>query len=209
VGTTERREREKVELRGKILDAARELFAEHGYEAVTMRKIAEKIEYSATAIYLHFKDKDELIQELCAHDFLAFSQQFVSVVGIDDPIERMRVAGRIYVDFALQHPNHYRLMFMTPHPQAPPPEALERRGDPRRDAYAFLRELIDGAMKAKLLKKHLKDVDLVVQTVWASIHGVVSLEIAMTCNKDEWIDWAPVKKRIELMFETLLHGLLR
>jgi len=209
VGTTERREREKVELRGKILDAARELFAEHGYEAVTMRKIAEKIEYSATAIYLHFKDKDELIQELCAHDFLAFSQQFVSVVGIDDPIERMRVAGRIYVQFALQHPNHYRLMFMTPHPQRPTAEALERRGDPRRDAYALLRELIDAAMKAKLLKKHLKDVDLVVQTVWASIHGVVSLEIAMTGNKDEWIDWAPVQKRIELMFETLLHGLLR
>ncbi|HZV02102.1 MAG TPA: TetR/AcrR family transcriptional regulator [Planctomycetota bacterium] len=209
MGTTERREREKVELRGKILDAARELFAEHGYEAVTMRKIAEKIEYSATAIYLHFKDKDELIQELCAHDFLAFSQQFVSVVGIDDPIERMRVAGRIYVQFALQHPNHYRLMFMTPHPQRPTAEALERRGDPRRDAYALLRELIDAAMKAKLLKKHLKDVDLVVQTVWASIHGVVSLEIAMTGNKDEWIDWAPVQKRIELMFETLLHGLLR
>src|ERR1700751_6037572 len=58
LGTTERRERERQELRSRILDAARELFAEQGYDAVTMRGIAERIEYSPTAIYFHFKDKE-------------------------------------------------------------------------------------------------------------------------------------------------------
>ena len=58
MGSNERRERERLELRQLILDAARELFVEEGYDAVTMRRIAEKIEYTPTTIYLHFKDPD-------------------------------------------------------------------------------------------------------------------------------------------------------
>ncbi len=79
MGTVERREREKQELRTRILDAARELFAELGYEAVTMRKIAERIEYSPTAIYFHFKDKDALMRELCEMDFSTLAQQFRTI----------------------------------------------------------------------------------------------------------------------------------
>jgi AcrR family transcriptional regulator len=62
----QRREREKVETRRKILDAARELFALDGYDAVTMRAIADRIEYTPTAIYFHFRDKGELIERLCS-----------------------------------------------------------------------------------------------------------------------------------------------
>ena len=69
MGITERREREKEEIRNKILDAARDLFAREGYEAVTMRRIAEAIEYSPTTIYIHFEDKDDLVLALCHEDF--------------------------------------------------------------------------------------------------------------------------------------------
>ena len=69
MGVQERREREKKELKQEILDAARDLFVREGFENVSMRKIAEKIEYSPTAIYLHFKDKEALVHELCLHDF--------------------------------------------------------------------------------------------------------------------------------------------
>jgi len=62
MGVKERREREKTETREIILDAARELFLAEGYEGVSMRKVAEKIEYSPTAIYIHFKDKDDLFR---------------------------------------------------------------------------------------------------------------------------------------------------
>ena len=65
MGTKERRERERRELRRKILDAARALFVEQGYDAVTMRKIAQAIEYSPTAIYLHFRDKKAVINAIC------------------------------------------------------------------------------------------------------------------------------------------------
>ena len=69
MGVIERREREKEEVRRKILDAARELFASEGYERVTMRRIADAIEYSPTTIYNHFEDKDDLVHALCEEDF--------------------------------------------------------------------------------------------------------------------------------------------
>ena len=209
MGPPERREREKQQVRLKILDAARELFAEHGYDAVTMRKIADKIEYSPTTIYLHFKDKDDLIRELCSHDFLAFSERFAGIGAITDPLKRFRAAGQAYVDFAVEYPNHYRLMFMTQQPTDPSPEALARRGDPQKDAYALLRFLIEDGVERGLSRPELQDVELVSQTVWAALHGVVSLEIALKRNRDHWIDWAPLKKRVSLMMDLMLRALLR
>lgn len=207
MGPTERREREKQEVRRKILDAARELFARHGFDAVTMRKIAEKIEYSPTAIYLHFKDKDELIQELCENDFYAFSIRFASINAIEDPTERLRAAGEAYIAFALEHPNHYRLMFMTPKPVKPNEKALERKGNPREDAYAFLRDTIQEALALGRIRRELGDAEVVAQTVWAGIHGVISLEIAVAQSSDDWITWAPLEKRVALMMNTLVRGL--
>ena len=74
-----RRERDKQRMREQILDAARELFALQGYEAVTMRKIAEKIEYTTTLIYSHFPDKETLIREIVAHDFQSFGRNSAAV----------------------------------------------------------------------------------------------------------------------------------
>ncbi|MCU1349971.1 MAG: transcriptional regulator, TetR family, partial [Acidobacteria bacterium] len=135
MGTRERREREREEIRGRILDAARELFAVEGYDAVTMRRIAERIEYSPTAIYFHFKDKEALLKELCATDFLTLAHQFAAIGRIDDPIERLRRVGHAYIEFGIDHPNHYRLMFMTPHP--PMEDDTLEKGNPEEDAYAF------------------------------------------------------------------------
>ena len=85
MGITERREREKEEIRHKILDAARELFAAEGYEKVTMRRIAEAIEYSPTAIYLHFKDKDDLVRALCDADFGRLLEAMQHRAGVGRP----------------------------------------------------------------------------------------------------------------------------
>src|SRR3990172_5653341 len=109
MGSQDRRARQKEEVRTRILDAARELFAEQGVEAVSMRKIAEKIEYTATALYFHFRDKDALLRELCALDFLAFTKRFMSLAKVQDPIERLRGLGEAYVAFAMKHPHHFRL----------------------------------------------------------------------------------------------------
>ena len=204
MGPKERREREREEIRGRILEAARELFASDGYEAVTMRRIADRIEYSPTAIYFHFKDKETLLKELCSIDFHSLARQFGPIGKIGDPIERLRRAGHAYIRFGIDHPNHYRLMFMTPHPPIDDPDV--DKGNPEEDAYAFVRGIVADAVEQKLLRPELKDVDLVTQTVWAAVHGVVSLDIAK-CN-DPWVDWRAMKKRAEAMVDAIVAGIV-
>lgn len=208
MGTTERRERERQELRTRILDAAREMFVAEGYEAVTMRKIAERIEYSPTAIYAHFKDKNALIRELCENDFMAFAQKFVAFLQVDDPIERLRRAGVAYVDFAIENPQHYRLMFMTSRPSI---EGEDTSGvnDPGRNAYVFLRSTVVDAMERGLFRPELTNADVVAQAIWAALHGVVALHITIYAEKDQWMNWAPLEERRALMAEMVLRGLLR
>ena len=94
MGVKERRNREKVATRDLILDAARELFVSEGYEGVSMRKVAEKIEYSPTAIYVHFADKESLFRELCHQDFARLAQVFQSAALPQDVIQRLKDVGR-------------------------------------------------------------------------------------------------------------------
>ena len=208
MGSVARREREKLATRELILDAARELFAREGYDAVTMRRIAEKIEYSPTAIYLHFADKDSLIHELCVADFLALAVAFQPIALVRDPIERIKQIGRAYVEFALQHPDHYRLMFMTPaRPMDEAKLAEGRKGDPAQDAYAFLRMAVDEGLTQGRFRAGLDDPDLICQTLWAGVHGVAALHIAL-CT-DTWVDWRSSDDRTTAMLETLFTGLKR
>lgn len=208
MGTTERRERERKELRGQILDAARVLFAEQGFEAVTMRKIAERIEYSPTAIYFHFKDKDALLRELCDTDFAALAHEFQKIARIEDPVDRLGAIGRAYVAFGVGYPNHYRLMFMTPKPDGLHAEDSRlTRGNPEEDAYAFLRATTAEAIAAGRLRPEFSDADLVSQMVWSGTHGVVSLHIAK-CN-DDWVEWRDTTATAHALIETMVRGLLR
>jgi AcrR family transcriptional regulator len=208
MGVKERREREKSETRDKILDAARELFVTEGYEGVSMRKVAEKIEYSPTAIYVYFADKNELFHELCREDF-ARLQEAVAVADLPkDPIERLRQIGRNYVQFGINFPNHYVFMFMTVHPLHEPDELdREIQGNPEVDAYALLKWAVQEAINAGSLREDLKNAELVSQTLWAAVHGVVSLHIAK--NKDHWVEWRPFPERAEMMIDLTLRGLMR
>ncbi len=208
MGIFERRERERSETREKILDAARQLFVSEGFDGVTMRKVAEKIEYSPTAIYVHFHDKEQLFLELCHSDFRRLAESFDQMAQIADPVERLRRIGYAYMEFGLENPNHYRMMFMTSHPQLPK-DAEDRmgKGNPEEDAYAFLRQTVYEVLSTGTLRPELTDADLVAQTLWAGVHGVVSLQIAKC--EDDWVPWRTFKQRAELVIESLLHGLLK
>jgi AcrR family transcriptional regulator len=207
MGTNERRERERLAMREQILNAARELFAERGYEAVTMREIGKRIEYSATALYNHFADKEALVRELCRRDFSDFAQRFLAaVVGSKTPVESMCKAGLVYLGFAEQFPQHYRLMFMTPLPEAPP-EAGERE-DPRMNAYVFLRGLVDSLMAGNYLRRDLTDPDLVAQTIWAMVHGTAALELTLD-KQEAWLDFKPRRARFAEALRTLTRAILR
>jgi AcrR family transcriptional regulator len=181
------------------------MFATEGYEAVTMRKIADKIEYSPTAIYFHFKDKEAVIRAICDEDFYALAVQFEKIAREPDPIVRLRKTGLAYAQFAIENPNHYRLMFMTPHPPLPVEESEIEQGNPEEDAYAFLVSIVREGLANGRFRPELRDPQLISQVVWSGVHGIVSLEIAK-CN-DDWVDWTPLKKRIEVMVDSLIRGL--
>jgi AcrR family transcriptional regulator len=208
MGVKERREREKSETRDKILDAARELFISEGYEGVSMRRVAEKIEYSPTAIYVHFADKNELFHELCHQDFARLAEVFQSSVMLSDPIERLKQIGAIYVDFGMHYPNHYKFMFMTPTPALGPHEDDEEiKGNPEEDAYAFLKSAVLQAIDAGCFRGELKDPEIISQTLWAAVHGVISLHIAKC--KDAWVEWRPLGERAQMMLDVTLRGMMR
>src|SRR3954471_21926005 len=207
MGIAQRREREGAEVRGRIMDAARQLFARDGVEAVSMRKIAQAIEYSPTAIYLHFADKDALLGELCAHDFGSLAQAFNKAAAIKDPIERIRALGLRFMQFGLKYPNHFRFMFMTPAKARGELDAemLKRRSDPNQDAYARLLMAVREAMAAGRFRKDLKDPNLVAQTFAAAVHGVVALQIGM--GNDPWIEWSSLDKRMATMADAIVRGM--
>src|SRR5687767_9712141 len=136
MGVKERRQRERTAVREKILDAALEFFAREGVEGVTMRALADAIEYSPPVIYAHFRDKDAIIQELCYRQLRELAAAFAPFADLA-PIERLRRIGYVYADFAIEHPSHFRFMFLTEH--ALPDDDELGNGDPQRNAYAFLK----------------------------------------------------------------------
>src|ERR1700722_17182348 len=208
MGIKQRREREKSDTRDKILDAARELFIAEGYEGVSMRKVAEKIEYSPTAIYVYFANKEDLFHELCNQDFGRLAEVFRSSSMPSDPIERLKQIGRVYVGFGLQYPNHYKLMFMTPHPPTEfNQEDAEKQGNPEVDAYAFLKLTVQQAVDAGRFREELHDAELLSQTLWAAVHGVISLNLAK-CN-DPWVEGRSIEESTELVLTATLRGLLK
>jgi AcrR family transcriptional regulator len=201
MGITERREREREEVRRKILDAARDLFATEGYANVTMRKIAEAIEYSPTTIYGHFEDKDDLVQAICHEDFGRLLAVFDGVESPSDPVERIRMMGRGYAQFAQQNPNHYRFMFMTPGKF----EHLHEVADPGQQSFRRLLAAVEDAAAAG----RLRPVDPVVvsQVLWASLHGAVSL---LVTYKPELFPCAPPPADfVEQTCENALRGFLK
>ncbi len=206
MGTKERREREREELRGKILDAARQMFLEEGYDAVSMRRIAEKIEYSPTALYLHFPDKEALFRQICIEDFVGLGKRFAGLAKAADPMARIRKLGEAYVSFALDHPNHYRFLFMTPLPHLPLDEQQERiKGDPAQDSYALLRATCAEAIEGGGVRPDLTDPDLMAQVCWAGVHGIASLWIDRA--EEHWIPMRPARKVVAALLDAMLDGL--
>jgi AcrR family transcriptional regulator len=197
-----RRARQKAVLRREILDAARELFAREGYESVSMRKIAHKIDYSPTTIYLYFQDKFELLRGICEETFGKLAAQFDEIERTtQDPVERLKKAGRAYIEFGLRFPNHYRVTFMSaPEPQEPPGKA-GYRGSAGETCFSHLRTMVEECIKQKRFRD--VDVDSASQTLWAATHGLTSLLIAHGA-----FPWVQQDKLIDHLLDVITRGLL-
>jgi AcrR family transcriptional regulator len=207
MGSKERRDRAREDTRVRILDAARELFVERGVEATTMRAIAERLEYTAPAIYHHFADKESLLRELVTQDMGALGLAFQRLAEVPDPVERMVRLGMAYVRFGLEHPQHYRLLFMTPGTKKELRGELhcELEKNPESDAYGLLHFTITEAVRGGRFREGYGDPDRVSQICWAAVHGLVSLH--MVFAEDSWIEWRDVETSAQRMLEAMVKGM--
>jgi AcrR family transcriptional regulator len=99
--------------REQILTEARELFLRHGLNGFSMRTVAERVGVSATALYRHFDDKDALLASMLGEAFGTFGSYLGRSLAGRTPLERFRQCGIAYIDFALERPRDYELMFLT------------------------------------------------------------------------------------------------
>lgn len=174
MGIAERRAREKDALRQKILDAAIELFLQNGFESVTMRGIADRIEYSASTIYLYFKNKTEIVGAICSETFETLIERLEEIDGRGlPPLEGFLAGVRCYIDFGLEHPHQYQLVF-----GGGTPDEFTSLEEPNRlgmEALEFLARCIQRCQDAGVFQPGNASADSV--AVWMQLHGVTSILI--------------------------------
>ena len=112
MGIKERQQRERDQTRQAILTAARELFVSEGYAQVSMRKIAERIEYSPAAIYSYFPSKDDIFFALAEEGFRLLATDLLASVQVADPLEHLRRGLWAFYTFSKAHPEYFALMFV-------------------------------------------------------------------------------------------------
>jgi AcrR family transcriptional regulator len=205
--SSERRERHKVELRDKIRDAARELIVTQGVDQFSMRKLAAKIGYTATAIYFHFADKETLLQDLVDFDFKEFQGKMDPARIEPDPIHRILLMGRAFVSFFSQNPSHFRFLFMTPNIRVVPSEKIVTQGNPAEDNYCLLETTVAEAMSQGRFRPEFTNPHEVCQVLMATVHGVVVNNICKDAHP--WIEFLPIAQIAESAMHSVMRGLLR
>ena len=189
--------RQKEDLKQEIMDAASELFISEGYANTSMRRIANKIGYSPTTIYLYFRDKADLLNQICEGTFAKLTRNIVAINQLSgDPLDKLRLGMKEYVLFGLAHPAHYQIVFGTKF------LSDDVRSDDFSEgtkAFDTLRHAISACVSAKLLKTN--DVELLSQTLWAGIHGVTSL-----LNNQPNFPWKARETVIDSVLDTLISG---
>jgi AcrR family transcriptional regulator len=172
MGISERRERQRAELRDLILRAAARIMAEEGFAALTMRKIAEAIEYSAATIYLHFESRDQIAMQLVRDGFAAFGAYIAPGAAEPAAVDRLKAIGRRYVAFSREHPQTYRLIFMEDERFAEAVLAHVEDGG----AFDVLVAAVRAAIEAGTVRR--LEPELVAGLLWAALHGIASLKIS-------------------------------
>lgn len=173
MGISDRKEREKQEMKQLIIDAAMRMFVEDGYEKTSIRNIADKIEYSPGTIYLYYKDKDELLYAVQKEAFSKMFETFQREATSRSPWKRLEQIAYSYVNFGINHPDLYDLMFIIRAPM----NTAEERGDwDNGDAcFNYLTDAIGECMEKGLLR--YTDPRVAALSIWSMGHGLVSLQV--------------------------------
>ncbi len=184
--------------RAEILEAGERIFVEWGYEGATIRRIADEVGVSSTALYMHFRDKSEILLEICERVFARLIENQTDMARLPIPAaDRVRAMLQAYMAFGLENPNAYRLVFCTR-----PPEASDGA---QKVAMNLGKQLFDGfeaQVEEVAASGRLKGRPVVVaQTLWAGAHGIIALVITKP-----YFDWAPGLETT--MLDALFDGVL-
>lgn len=183
--------------RAEILSAAERIFVAHGYDGATIRKIADAVGLSSTALYMHFADKDEILSEICRNAFAALLDAHRDIQAEDAPPEaRLRRMMRAYADFGFANPDAYRLIYMTR-----PNEADSARNAAQGVGHELFQSLEAAVGQAVADGRLRGDPRVISQAVWAGAHGVVSLMITKP-----YFGWVERDRLVDAMTEALFAG---
>lgn len=187
--------------RAEILEAAERIFVEVGYEGATIRRIADEVGLSSTALYMHFSEKSEILHEICRGAFARLQAANAAVIAEPGPAEtRLRRLLEAYVDFGFANPNAYRLIYLT--------RPVEARDGAQSAAQAMGQELylsFEAVVRAVAEDGRLHgEPRATAQTLWAGAHGIVSLMITKP-----YFDWVDRTVLTRTMLDALFAGLLK
>jgi len=200
------RERQKLETRERIVAAATKMLLSEGPEAFSMRKLANQIGYTPTAIYFHFPDREALLSEVVDRQFLKFRSSFEQAAVARDPIQRLRAMGLAFIQFAVNHPALYHKLFLVPLTNIPKGKLVEK-GNPSQDCYALLHSTVVAGLQANRFLPQYHDSQLLAQVFFAGVHGLAALHLIK--GDDDWFEWADLSERAEVMVDGLIAGLCR
>lgn len=183
--------------RERILSESRELLRAHGLLGFSMRGVAERVGVTATALYRHFEDKDALLATLLEQGFETFSRYLMRSLSGRTPLERFRLSGYAYFDFALEHPRDYALMFMTPKDLGL--HAVSAHAQAKMSAaFVFLVDRVKECRDAGVFARH--DPEGAALNVWAEVHGLASLRLN---GQLEQLDENAFRERVEFMLDRI------
>ncbi len=162
--------------RDAILLAAHRIYLDEGLPGLSMRHVAREAGISATAIYRHFADKEEMLFHLVEEG----NQQFLNYLSRGllgtTPMERMQLCGQGYCDFALDHPSYYRILFMAPKEHLGLEKLNKVASESFGPTFTFLVDRVRECMGAKVMAK--SDPERVAVMIWAHTHGLCSLRLS-------------------------------
>jgi len=163
---------EEKPLRDRILEISRHLVVKSGYKQLSMRKIARETGVSATSIYLHFDSKDHLLHALIEEAVEDLNNQLESVVDVaNNAVERLRMLAEVYINYAIQNPEEYRIIYQVPSEdmQRYPKEKFRKA----RRGYEIVTTTIEEGVKAGFIEED--EPRIAAYVFWAQLHGTLSV----------------------------------
>lgn len=191
-GAQERRDRNRADAKHAILDAARDLMAEGGLEALSMRRLADRCGYTAPTLYHYFPDKPGLIHALIEDWLDTLVVELRAIRPSKDPLETMRQLASVFANLGIRNPSHYQLLVSRPEDDPDPPSLEE--------AQLIFGEPLDVLVATGRLAE--EDVEKLRQGFWCLLHGFILLQT--TRPADEWEPGL-----LDHVLDAMLRGSLR